>query len=105
MIDKRPTPQSEEPRSEAEIIPPDRAERGRPRMRFYIDGRIGRVYVAKPGPLGTILTVLVAGLLLTVLLIMLLGAFLVFLPVVVLFVTVAIVAGLLRIYFQRGPYR
>ena len=70
-------------------------------MRFYIDERFGRVYIAKPGPLGTILTVLIVGLLLTVMLIMLLGAFLVFLPVVVLFVIAAIIAGLLRIYFQR----
>jgi len=101
MTDKRPHPQSEEPRSEPEIIPPGGTERGRPRMRFYIDDRIGRVYIAKPGPLGTILTVLIAGLLLTLMLIMLLGAFLVFLPVVVLFVTGAVIAGLLRIYFQR----
>jgi len=38
---------------------------------------------------------------LTVMLIMMLGAFLIFLPAVVLLVTAAIVAGLLRIYFQR----
>jgi hypothetical protein len=101
MADKRPHPQSEEPRSEPEIIPPGGAERGRPRMHFYIDDRIGRVYIARPGPLGAILTVLIVGLLLTVMVLMLLGAFLVFLPVVVLFVTAAIVAGLLRIYFQR----
>ena len=103
MTDKRPHPQSEEPRSEPEIIPPSGAERGGPRMHFYIDDRIGRVYVARPGPLGTILTVLVVGLLLTVMLIMLLGAFLIFLPAVVLFVTAAVVAGLLRVYFQRAP--
>jgi len=72
-------------------------------MHFYIDDRIGRIYVGKPGPLGTILSVLIVGLLLTVLLIMLLGAFLVFLPLVVLLVTVAIVVGLLRIYFQGPP--
>jgi hypothetical protein len=67
-------------------------------MRVYIDERIGRVYIAKPGPFGTILTVLIAGLLLTVMLIMMLGAFLIFLPVIVLFVTAAIrcraIAGL-----------
>jgi hypothetical protein len=101
MIDKRPNQEAEEPHSEPEIIPPGGAERGRPRIRFYVDERIGRVYIAKPGPLGTILTVLIVGLLLTVMLIMLLGAFLVFLPVVALFVTAAIVAGLLRVYFQR----
>lgn len=100
MTDKRTNP-PREPHSEPEIIPPGSAEQGRPRMRVYIDDRIGRVYIAKPGPFGTILTVLIVGLLLTVTLIMLLGAFLVFLPVVVLFVTAAIVAGLLRVYFQR----
>jgi hypothetical protein len=36
-------------------------------------------------------------------LIMILGAFPIFLPVVALFVTAAIVAGLLRVYFQRPP--
>jgi hypothetical protein len=101
MIDKRSNPQGEQPHSEPEIIPPSRAERG-PRMHFYIDERIGRVYTAKPGPLGSILTVLIVGLFLTVMLIMMLGAFLVFLPVVVLFVTAAIVVGLLRIYFQQA---
>ena len=72
-------------------------------MRFYIDERIGRVYTAKPGPVGIILTVLIVGLFLTVMLIMMLGAFLVFLPVIVLFVTAAIVIGLLRVYFQQRP--
>ena len=97
------TDEPKQPRSEPEIIPPGRAERAGPRMRFYIDERIGRVYLGRPGPLGTILTVLIAGLLLTVMLIMLLGAFLVFLPAVVLLVTAAIVAGLVRMYFQRSP--
>jgi hypothetical protein len=101
MTDKRPHPQSEEPRSEPEIIPPGGAERGRARMHFYIDARIGRAYIARHGPLGAILTVLIVGLLSTLMLLMLLGAFLVFLPVVALFVTAVIVAGLLRIYFQR----
>jgi hypothetical protein len=103
MIDKRSNPQDEQPRSEPEIIPPGHAERGTPRMRFYIDERFGRAYVARPGPLVTILTVLIVGLFLTVMLIMMLGAFLVALPVVVLFVTAAIVAGLMRIYFQQAP--
>ena len=72
-------------------------------MRFYNDERIGRVYTANPGPVGIILTVLIVGLFLTVMLIMMLGAFLVFLPVIVLFVTAAIVIGLLRVYFQQRP--
>ena len=61
-----------------------------------------RVYIAKPGPLGTILVVLIVGLLSAVFLLLLLGALLIWLPVVVLFVTGAIVIGLLRVYF-RSP--
>ena len=85
--------QGEEPRSEPEVIPPG-AERGSARV---------RVYIAQPGPLGTILVVLIVGLLLTVLLVLLLGALLIWLPVVILFATGAIVVGLLRIYFRRAP--
>ena len=98
MIDKRPSPQGEEPRSEPEIIPPGHAERG------TFDARTERirVYIAKPGPLGTILVILIVGLLSAVLLVLLLGALLIWLPVVVLFVTGAIVIGLLRVYF-RSP--
>jgi uncharacterized membrane protein len=92
-MSKPPKPQGEEPRSEPEIIPPGHAERGTERV---------RVYIAKPGPLGTILAILIVGLLSAVLLVLLLGAFLFLLPLVVLFVTAAIVAGLLRIYF-RAP--
>jgi hypothetical protein len=44
---------------------------------------------------------LVTGLLSAVMLVFLLGAFLVALPLVVLFVTGAIVVGILRVYFQR----
>ena len=54
-----------------------------------------------PGPLGTILVILIVGLLSAVLLALLLGALLIGLPVVVLFVTGAIVVGLLRVYFRR----
>jgi|307.fasta_scaffold284475_1 hypothetical protein len=103
MIDKRPR-QSEEPRSEPEIIPPDHAGRGRPSTRVFPDSHSAeRIYIGKPGPLGTIVMVLIAGLLSAAMLIMLLGAFLIFLPAVILFVTAAIVVGLLRIYFQRAP--
>jgi hypothetical protein len=96
MIDKRPNPQAEEPRSEPEIIPPDDAH---VRRRMRIDADTGRIYVSKVGPLGTILVVLIVGLLSALMLVLLLGA----LPVVVLIVTAALVAGLLRGYFQRRP--
>ena len=92
----------EEPRSEPEFIPPGHKARGEPRVRIFIDPRITeRVYVAKPGSLGSVLLILIVGLLSALMLVLLLGAFLVALPLVVLLVTAAIVAGLLRIYFQR----
>jgi hypothetical protein len=107
MMDKRPKPQGEKPRSEPEIIPPEHAGRtaqGTPRMRVFVDTRgTERVYIAKPGPLGIILVILITGILSAVMLILLLGAFLIWLPVVVLLVAAAIIAGLLRRYFQRAP--
>jgi hypothetical protein len=104
MMGERPKPQGEEPRSEPEIIPPGHAERGTPRMRVFVDTRsTERIYVAKPGPLGIILVILITGLLSTLMLVLVLGAFLIVLPAVVLFVAAAIVAGLLRDYFQRAP--
>ena len=102
MTDKRPNLQGEEPRSEPEIIPPGHAKRGQTRIGDSIDARGGRVYIAKFGPLGTILLTLVVGLLSAVLMVLLFGALLVALPVVVLLITAAIVAGLLRVYFQRA---
>jgi hypothetical protein len=104
MIDKPPKPQGEEPRSEPEVIPPGHAERDTPRMRVFVDTHsTERVYIGKPSPLGAILLILVVGLLSAVLMVLLFGALLVVLPAVVLLVTAAIVAGLLRVYFQRAP--
>jgi hypothetical protein len=88
MTNSQPNPQGDAPRSEPEIIPPGHAE---------------RIYVARVGPLGTILIILIVGLLSAVFLVLLLGALLIWLPVVVLLATAAIVAGLLRVYFQRTP--
>ncbi|MGA8973657.1 MAG: hypothetical protein WB496_10795, partial [Pseudolabrys sp.] len=86
--------------SELEIIPPGHAKRGPTRIGDSIDAHIGRVYIAKFGPLGTILLTLLVGLLSAVLMVLLFGALLVALPVVLLIVTAAIVAGLLRFYFH-----
>jgi hypothetical protein len=92
-MSKPPKPQGEKPRSEPEIIPPGHAEHGTERV---------RVYIAKPGPLGAILLTLVVGLLSAVVMVLLFGALLIALPAVVLLVTAAIVAGLLRFYL-RSP--
>jgi hypothetical protein len=96
--------QSEKPRSEPEIIPPGQAgrrtRRGAPRMRVFVDTRgAERIYVAKPGPLGIIIIILVTGILSAVLLALLAAAFLIAMPVVVLLVAAVIIAGLLRTYF------
>jgi hypothetical protein len=106
MMDKRPKPQGEKP--EPEIIPPERTGRQTaqdpPRMRQFVDTRgTEYFYVARLRPLGVILVVLTTGILLAVMLIILLGAFLIWIPVVVLLVTAAIIAGLLRGYFERTP--
>jgi hypothetical protein len=99
MIDKKPNPQAEaeEPRSKPEVIPPD----AHVTRRMRIDAGTGRIYVAKISPLGTILVVLIVGLLSALMLLLLLGALLIWVPVVVLFVTAALVAGLLRGDFRR----
>ncbi len=102
-MSKRPRSQGEEPRSEPEIIPPGNAERGAPRTRIFVDTHSSeRVYIGKPSPLGLILVVLIAGLLSVAMVVLLLGAILFVLPVAVLFITVVIAAGLLRVYF-RAP--
>jgi hypothetical protein len=97
-MSKPPKAQGEEPRSEPEVIPPGDAERETPRMRVFVE----RVYIGKPSLLGIILVILITGLLSAAMLVLLLGAFLFLLPLVVLFVTAVIVAGLLRAYF-RAP--
>jgi hypothetical protein len=92
MIDKRPNPQGEKARSEPEIIPPGHAERGTPRM---------HVHIGKPSPLGIILVVLITGLLSAAMLILFFGVLVVFVPLVVLFVTAVFFVGLLRFYFRQ----
>jgi hypothetical protein len=101
MTAKQPNPQGDAPRSEPEIIPPGHRGPDTPRMRVVLDAE--RMHFMKHGTLGTILMALITGLLLAVMLIMLAGAFVIFLPVILLFVTAAFVAGLLRIYFQPPP--
>jgi hypothetical protein len=83
MTNKRPNPPVEEPHSEPEIIPPG-AEPRRPKVPFSL-----------------ILVILISGLMSAALLVLLMGALLVALPAIMLLATVALVVGLLRMYFQR----
>lgn len=100
--------QGEKPHSEPEIIPPDRAgrrmEQGRPQTRVFIYAHgTERVYIARLGPLGVILSVLTTGILATVMLILLFVTFLIWVPLVVFFIAGAIIVGLLRTYYRRTP--
>ena len=83
MTNRRPNPPVEEPRSEPEIIPPG-AEPRPPQVPFSL-----------------ILVILIVGLMSAALLVLLMGALLVALPAIMLLATVALVVGLLRMYFQR----
>jgi hypothetical protein len=101
-------PQGENPRSEPEIIPPDRAgrrtEQGRPQTRVFIDAHgTERVYIARLGPLGVILSVLTTGILATVMLVLLFATFLIWVPLVIFFIAGAMIVGLLRTYYRRTP--
>jgi hypothetical protein len=92
------------PRSEPEIIPPDCDPRDARRERVFVDERgTERVYVARIGPLGVILVVLVTAILSGVLLALLLGALVIWLPLVILFAVGAIIVAVLQKHFWRPP--
>ena len=100
--DQRPP---ERPRSEPEIIPPDRAGRdGNPPWRATWQNAWGqegmrgtqRVFVMRPGPLGSAVLLLVLALIVAAIVLTVIGAFLIWIPVVALFVVVAAVYRFLR---------
>ena len=100
----------ERPRAEPEIIPPNR--RGNPPWRatwqtgWGQDGnqdgrhdaawRTQRVFVMRPGPLGFAVLMLALGLIVAAIVLTVIGAFLIWIPVVALFVAVAAVFRFLR---------
>jgi hypothetical protein len=97
------------PRSEPEIIPPDRASRperkGFRRANSNLWASVetpdgARVYLAKPGPLGMILAAVAVGVVLGATLLALLGAFLISLPVIGAVVAALILSTLIRRYFR-----
>ena len=103
MVDQRPKPQGEKPRSEPEIILPGEALKSSRMRTFGHFHDAQRIYIAKIGPFGIILVVLTIGILFVITLMLLWGAFLIFIPVAGLLVTAAFVSGVLRSYFQRIP--
>ncbi len=94
----------ERPRTEPEIIPPDRSggpnDRGPPwppPSHGYTQMHgTHRIYVSRIGPLGFALVMLIVGLLAAVMLLALIGAALIWIPVVAVLVIVAAISGLLR---------
>ena len=105
----------ERPRTEPEIIPPDRTggrggnspwqatrQTGTWQTGWNPDGgqdgawRTQRVFVMRPGPLGFAVLVLVLGLIVAAIVLTVIGAFLIWIPVVALFVAVAAVFRFLR---------
>ena len=100
--------QPERPRVEPEIIPPDRNPR-RPDWRqqawrrqtwqpFFSTAadETHRIYVAKLGPLGVALLILLIGVIAAVILLALVGAVLIWIPVVALLVAVGALFRLFR---------
>jgi hypothetical protein len=93
LVDENPP---ERPRTEPEIIPPDR-DPHRPIWRGaeFADTRgTRRVYVTRLGPLGGAVLILAIIAVLLVILLVLLGALLIWIPVVGLLVLVAALSGL-----------
>ena len=94
----------EHPRQEPEIIPPDKhSGRGsaRPPREYAETHRSSsygsqRIYVARMGPLGFALLVLMIGLFGGVLLLALIGAALIWIPIAAVLVIIAAISALLR---------
>jgi hypothetical protein len=104
MIRSPVTPET--PRSEPEILPPDRSGHrpGHGHMRWESINQHGthRVYVTRLGPFSLAGFGLLFGVIVAAVLALFLGAVLIALPVVFLLVAAAVIAGLLR---PRLPQR
>ncbi len=103
MIDRR-FPPDEEHRSEPEIIPPGRAGGSEPESTFWaraVERGSHRIYVTKIGRFNLLPFILLGGIFLIALLFLVLGAFLILIPVAVIVLAAAIIAGLLRGYPPR----
>lgn len=104
MQDRPPTQQSEQPRSEPEIIPPGQDDPWRRGNRtWYFSGSRGnsRIYLTRLGPLSTFFVVAGIAVAAALLLILVLGAFLIWIPILGLIVAAALLSGLIRGYFRR----
>jgi hypothetical protein len=107
-VTHRSPDEPQQPRSEPEIIPPDRAGSRAFRRRRAAEARgLGardafdaqvyeHVIVSRPGPLAIMLAILGLGAVAAALVVFVLGTVLVALPLIGTIVSIALVAGLLR---------
>jgi hypothetical protein len=105
MTDNDDRNRPERPRNEPEIIPPGRA-RAREEVSavfLRIDERDGvrRVYLRRPGPFAIVLGLLALGLVAAAVFLLLAGIVLIWVPVVVAGLLVALLAVTLRRHWQR----
>ena len=97
------------PRSEPEIIPPDRTrgEQRRGASRIFVsieDGGQQHIHVARLGPFAAILLALLFGVIGIVLAVLFVGTVLIIVPAIILIVFALIAVGILRNRFgRRGP--
>lgn len=95
---------AEKPRSEPEIIPPGRRDRGDPSHIFMSideDDGVRRVYLARPGPFTIILALAVLGLIALAVLIVLLSVALIWIPVVIALVGAFVASVTFRHWMHR----
>ena len=93
-MDKRPVRGAEQPQIEPEIIPPHATDAFERRQRIYI----GRV-----GPVGLFAGVLAVALLAVIAVLLLLGLFLLSIPIAVLLLAAAMIAGWWRGGLRSRP--
>ena len=104
---ERTKPEFEVIHPEVEILPKDQFEPGlsvsRPAVWLSVDSHGGthRVYVAKPGPIATILLVLAFGALLTVSFVVALGIFAILLGISAVALVGLLIYGLIRVALNR----
>ena len=95
----------ERPRSEPEILPPERGERTRGYTRVWTNAGNGRararVFIARPGPFSLILALLVIGFIAALALILLLGIVVIWIPLLIVGIVAALFSGTLRRYWQH----
>jgi uncharacterized membrane protein len=92
----------ERPRSEPEIIPPERREpRSGVKWTSYEQRGTHRIYVTRLGPFSTIILVLAFAALLAILSLILIGTFLIWIPLAILLIALTLISGWWQRIFRR----